>query len=195
MIRVVLVRAGEKYGPEFVTALLKQIGEQAEVVTLTDRDDTPGKTERLREGLEGWWAKLELFSPRTSHLRPFLYLDLDSFVFGDLARLVRGEFTMVRDFSGWVPANSCAMWLPKDTQTIWDNFNAGRERHIKEAGGRGDQWFLGKHCKSFYEDGLVTSYKKELEPRGVAMQFHGYPKMPDVKTGWVAERWKKYAIV
>ena len=196
--RVGLVRAGDRYGPEYVTALTRQLAEvsSAQVMTLSDQADTPGLAPRLFCGFPGWWAKLELFAPWNQSFRPFLYIDLDSFVFATVDHLESSEFRMVRDFYCIHPANSCVMWLPRDTDQIWDEFSADPAVHMAEHKRRGDQGYLAKHCRALWErDAGITSYKLEGKqgPRGCIMQFHGRPKPTEIKEGWVAEHWTNYS--
>ena len=190
-MKIVLVRQGEVYGPEYVSILQMQgrkTTPETEFVTLTDQADTPGPTRRLRHNLKGWWAKLELFAPENYDLRPFLYIDLDSFIFGDLRQYEESQFTMVKDFTDWVPANSSVMWIPKDTDHIWKNFT---KDEMAKAGGRGDQYYLGQFAQKLWttDDGIV-SYRMHGcgGPCGNIMQFHGRPKQPDAK-GWAQDLW------
>lgn len=189
--RVALVRSGEKYGAEYVRALTRQLAQvsSAQVITLTDQPDTPGLAPQLYCGFPGWWAKLELFAPWNRRHRPCLYIDLDSFVLGAIDHLESDEFRMVRDFYGNHPANSCVMWLPRETDQIWDDFTADPRAHMAEHRRRGDQGYLAKHCRALWEaDAGITSYKLEgkREPRGSIMQFHGKPKPAEIDKGWVA---------
>lgn len=194
---IVLVRSGAKYGPEYVTALTAQIKEHSDegVITLTDQPDTPGETRELKMGWPGWWAKLELFAPWNVDLRPFLFIDLDSFVLGDFKHLKNTRFTMVKDFQGWVKANSSVMWVC-EPDNIWAAFMTDPEAHMKDCGGKGDQEFIGRFCDDLWAPltSGVTSYKNHgIEgPLGCIMQFHGNPK-PCNADGWAKARWDKYA--
>ena len=192
--RVVLVRQGGSYDPHYVKLLTDQIktfNPEASVITLTDQGDTPGRTIPLWHGLKGWWAKLELFAPETRHIRPFLYIDLDSYVLGPVTRYFGGRrFTMTRDFMGCSPANSSVMWVPKGCERIWATFWEEPRRHMQEAGSRGDQYFLGRFAEHLFED--VKSYRVDcLEaPQGSIIQFHGKPK-PHECDGWAGDIWNR----
>ena len=196
-MRIVLVRKGTLYGPEYVSALLTQIkrhNPDAEIITLTDQDDTPGQIRLLDYQYKGWWSKLELFSLNNTPLRPFLYIDLDSFVFQNLDYYgTHDGFTMVHDFFGCVEANSSVMWIPKDTTRIWHEFRKHATRIMDENRTKGDQGYLSKYVEKLWEspqEGIV-SYKKHGKdgPLGAIMQFHGKPK-PHQATGWAGDYWK-----
>ena len=192
-MRVLAVRAGAKYSREYVLALRKQV--HAGLVTLTDMPETPGVTVPLRMMWPGWWAKLELFAPWNEHLRPALYIDLDSFVFGPVDHFDVGDtFTMVEDFLGPSDANSSVMWLPRDTSEIWEAFTADPKLNMKKCGGYGDQKFLAPFAKHLWKtpDDGITSFRVHgcNGPYGTIMQFHGKPKMPDAE-GWAKEYWAK----
>jgi hypothetical protein len=191
--RVVLVRQGRAYGPEYVEALIQQLPGY-DVLTLTDQSDTPGETSPLTHGLKGWWAKLELFAPENEKYRPYLYIDLDSFVFGTVDRYMGGDdFVMVKDFNNVVPANSSVMWIPKDVEHIWYKFSQNPEQVMADCGGHGDQKYLGRFADRVWDKEGIVSYKNDGvdAPSGTIMQFHGRPKMKDAK-GWARERWEYF---
>lgn len=134
---------------------------------------------------------MELFAPENRDLRPFLYIDLDSYVIGDPHKLMGGDrFRMVPDFLGVARANSCAMWVPKNCYKIWSTFAENPRMHMDEAGKRGDQYFLGKFVEDYFTD-EITSYKKDCKdgPKGTIVQFHGKPK-PHESTGWARRVWE-----
>jgi hypothetical protein len=191
--KVVLVRQGSKYDKKYVELLSKQIN--TDVITLTDQADTPGKTLRLKYGWPGWWSKLELFSPEVEDLRPFLYIDLDSYVLDNIDHYFGGpKFKMVDEFNGWGKSNSSVMWIPKDVNRIWEAWIADPELNMAACGGHGDQKFLGDYAEELWtplESGIV-SYKNHCvnEPVGTIVQFHGRPKPHEINDGWVADIWQ-----
>jgi len=187
-VRILLVRQGDKYGPEYVENLTRQIYKNDSrigcVITL---DAT-----RLQTNLKGWWAKMELFAPWNARFRPALYLDLDTIVNGPLFGYKRRRFTMVQDFMDCCPANSSVMWIPQDTQEIWDTFVENKDSIMDRCRRGGDQLFLSDFCTQKWktpEDGIV-SYKVHCSdgPTGNIIQFHGKPK-PGELDGWVADLW------
>lgn len=196
--RIVLVRSGDKYGPEYVSALTRQLNENsgARVITLTDQPDTPGKTQPLWCRFPGWWSKLELFAPWNAWVRPCLYIDLDSYVFGSLDHLKADDFRMVTDFYGTSPANSCVMWIPMEFGWAWQDFAHDPAAIMAKYKCQGDQGYLAMYCRSLWssDDGIVSYKIDGLErKKGCIMQFHGRPKPHDIETGWAAEHWKRYS--
>jgi len=188
-MRIILVRQGGKYGPEYVTNLKRQIyAHESLVGSVITLDDT-----ELCTNLKGWWAKLELFAPWNARYRPALYLDLDTIVHGRLFRYKSRCFTMVEDFMDRCPANSSVMWLPKDTSHIWDAFQEDPEGIMDRCRRGGDQLFLSDFCEKKWktpDDGIV-SFKQHCSdgPAGNIIQFHGKPK-PHELDGWVAKLWR-----
>jgi len=197
-MQIVLVRSGDVYGPEYVTALTRQIYEvsDCDVITLTDRE-CEGECLPLLYDLPGWWSKIEIFAPENKDLRPCLFIDLDSFVFSSPKKFMGGEeFVMVEDFFGVADGNSSVMWIPERTDYIWDKFIQDPDMEMGRAGMRGDQFYLADLCHKLWktpESGIVSYKKHGIEsPTGIIMQFHGQPKMKDA-SGWSRERWNKYA--
>lgn len=197
-MNILLVRRGDKYSWRYVVALEKQIrhyNSGVNIITLTDQDDNPGQSYSLKTDWPGWWAKLELASPWNRKYRPALYIDLDSFVLGDITRYNMGDdFYMVEDFNGWVKANSSVMWLPKDMEKIWKPFSEEPQKHMDRCGGHGDQKYFGEHCNNLWktpDDGIV-SYKAHGKegPVGNIMQFHGRPKQSEAG-GWAEKYWDR----
>ncbi len=190
---VVLVRQGPLYEPEYVMALTMKL--LFPVTTLTDMLDTPGAVAPLNHNLSGWWAKLELFAPENKDLRPFLYIDLDSYVLGPIGHLFGGDrFTMVEDFYCPERANSSVMWVPEDVDHIWDDFAANKAGHMAEAGKGGDQAYLERHAQAKWNSEVsgIKSYKRHARdaPDGCIVQFHGKPR-PHEATGWAADVWNR----
>lgn len=159
----------------------------------------------------GWWSKINLFSPSLQELRPFLYLDLDTAVIGNLQNLVpqKGlvdKFIMLEDFYRKNKAASGVMWVPNNDKVnvIWNTWLFNWKTAIKEY--RGDQNYVEAICppdelwqKLIGE--VVTSFKPnrkwrtELPVKSTVVCFHGSPRIPEAaKTvEWVND-YIKYAI-
>lgn len=95
-VACVWVKANVPYGTEYVTNLRSMVARHLprahQFVCLTDRswmlpEDIRTIPIQLGRGLNGWWAKLELFAPNRFHGR-VLYLDLDSLIVAPLDPIV-----------------------------------------------------------------------------------------------------------
>lgn len=190
--RIVVVRQGSKYGPEYVTALRRQVEAFSTRAFVVVGDDDDADV-RLRHGLVGWWAKLELFSPELAHLRPFFFLDLDTYITGDidssLDRLPLERLLLLRDFNRQHRGNSGLMLVPHETAGVWDAFRRGGRPSY---GGDGD--FLNAQPHGYLDDYMrFFSYKKHCREamRLPIVCFHGKPK-PHEADGWAAEWWARW---
>lgn len=187
---VVLVRQGRKYSNRYVEVLTEQVG--APVTTLTDQADTSGATRALQRDYEGWTAKMELFAPWNADLRPCLFLDLDTFVLGDISdiRAINdNKLWLIRDFYHSHRSNSGIIVVPENVERIWDKF----ERTPKHKFRDGD--FLDRFPHEVLQDHFegIVSYKADEcfdEPKGRVVCWHGKPK-PHECDGWVKEIWEK----
>ena len=107
LLRVVCVlKTGGGYNSKHVGILRDSVARNSGGFPYTfvpySDDEALQDSEPLKEGLSGWWSKLELFRDEG----PALYLDLDTVVVGDLRRLFqevselrRGEFRMLKPFN------------------------------------------------------------------------------------------------
>lgn len=187
------VRQGDLYGPEYVTALARQVEEHTgeELITLTDRSDTPGQTKQMRHGFTGFWSKIELFAPDHEDIRPCFYLDLDTFVRRDIRDMLMEPETLhlIRDFNVTTRANSGLMLIPKRVGSIW---SAARKWPAQPVDGD----FLTTQPHAILQDRFdgIVSYKRHCKelPRGRVICFHGRPRPAEAK-GWAADYWKHYA--
>ena len=183
------MRQGKKYSPRYVEILIGQV--RSPVITLTDQKDTPGEVRQLRNGYQGWTAKMELFAPWNEDLRPCLFLDLDTFVLGAIDDILANpgqDLWLIRDFYHGHRSNSGLMILPKDTKNIWRRFQ--REPLDRFVDGNFLNRFPHRVMQDTY-DGIV-SYKADScaeRPKGRIVCWHGKPK-PHECGGWVADIWK-----
>ncbi len=200
MRHVVCVRQGDKYGPEWVDMLWKMVhqnvDEPIQFTCLSDRKNNC-LTRKLRWEWPGWWAKMELFSPWNADIRPCLFIDLDSFVMGNITRSLNigTKFKMACFGNKRSQPQSSIMQIPVFAGDIWRPWRESPETHMQNF--KGDQDFLAQYNQGFVnEDISIWSYKKDKlqEPpdRGI-VQFHGKPKpnSPDAAQ-WVREMWAEY---
>lgn len=190
---LVLVRQGDKYGPEYVEILKKQAKETSGLETLVLGDGEDADIP-LKYGWQGWWSKLELFRPDIP--KPFIYIDLDSYVLGDISRLL-GETMICRE---WHPnIKGCGMYqssviaVAEQRDDIWNEWMKRPEMWMREL--RGDQNFLEKflwNCIQDHFPDYVGSYKFHNieEPTTRVVTFHGKPLAKDAE-GWAKDLWHK----
>ena len=151
----------------------------------------------------GWWSKMNMFSPDLNNLYPFLYLDLDTaFIFPiTILDRYRDGFIMLRDFYRNNKAASGIMYLPannKKTQLIWETWI--KQPNIWMQKLRGDQEFINfVTIPDFYFQDIcegIISYKQnkkahhtELKGNEKIICFHGKPKIPELvgKVDWVTK--------
>ena len=152
----------------------------------------------------GWWSKMNLFSPELEKYRPFLFLDLDTAVVGDIRHLMLTEdiehsFVMLRDFYRLIQPASGVMWIPansKKVSQIWDAWNQDPLGNMKKY--RGDQEFIRSVTKPdlYWQDikkGIYTFkptqkiWRQELPEDSILVCFHGKPRIWDAigKVKWV----------
>ena len=145
---------------------------------------------------KGWWSKLNLFSPQIEYLRPFLYLDLDTAIVGDISSLFNRkeqEIIGLEDFYFKNKFASGVMWIPSNNlivNRIWVEWNKCPEKYIQTY--RGDQNFISNFiCSNLYWQSLtdmICSFKARGKERGWLQEvpkqisivcFHGRPKIQE----------------
>jgi len=177
----VIVRHGDKYPEEYIKLWKKFI---PDVKVLGE--DAP-----FNYGWQGWSSKFELFSPEFK-FRPCLYLDLDTYILGDISEFYEEpeRLMLIRDFNKPNRGNSGVMQIPEDTSSIWES--------VKGLGNVPDGDALNQLPHGYLQDkypGKIVSYKndncKDKRPDSPIMCFHGKPK-PHTAEGWAGELWKTY---
>lgn len=171
-------------------------------VCLTDVPVQGVDTLPLRDGLPGWWSKMELFR----EFDDAFYLDLDTVLVGDITPLVTHahRFTVLRNLSSKADGRigSGLMAWHGDCSHLYAAFMADAQRHMAEcttSAKWGDQGFIqhqqaahgGWDCFQDLWPGAVASYKIDhiaalgLRPAHKIICFHGKPKPWEVRHRWV----------
>ncbi len=210
-MRVICVKWGDKYGPEWVLRLRNMVAKH-----FTLRHDFVCVTEKPVEGVDclpltcdlpGWWQKVSLFQ-RGRFPGWNLYLDLDVVITANIDALAQSnpsKLYMRDDFSyslrnpkqglsekdreylgGIGTCNSSVMvWNGDAVPEVWDSFTPEvmQKRH-------GDQNHISATLYpnkiGFLPDDMVGSYKYGMlrnESVKPVMVFHGNPKMSDLPKG------------
>lgn len=149
--------------------------------------------------LPGWWEKLRLFKAGMFPGGRVLFLDLDTFIVGNIDDIASydGQFATLRDFwrkDGLGPA--VMLWRTDADLGIWEEWEAAG-KPMKLA--NGDQGWLEQHFGNRKPDilqdrfqGRFVSYKTHCTtciPEGASVVcFHGKPR-PHEATGWAKEYW------
>ena len=207
MLTVACVKAGAKYGPDYVNNLEAMVRRNisptvaGRFVCFTDDPAGISDTVEIRplpDGVEGWWNKLWLFAPGVFEAgERVLYLDLDTVVVGDLDAIAAydGPFAIPRDFVDEATLNSSFMAWPGGWGSwIWERWcRAGRP----EVEGGDQEWIraqveLPVRLQDVFP-GQIVSYKLHcvpLPPDGARLvSFHGQPKPHDCGRAWVKALW------
>lgn len=141
---------------------------------------------------KGWWSKMNIFSPSLEHLRPFLYVDLDTAFFSPILNFDfdQSQFIMLEDFYQPKKAASGLMWIPKNNQKIdkiWIEWIKDPNKHISKF--RGDQNFINSIVTpdKFWQEltNEIVSFKPNKKWKTVLngnesiVCFHGKPRLPE----------------
>ena len=211
MLNVACVCVGTKYSPEYVEILYAMVrrnlagGLRGRFSVFTDapaafKSMAGVQVREVPQGLEGWWAKLYLFSadafPKGERV---LYFDLDTVITGALDAIAAfdGRFAILRDAYRPTGLQSSVMaWEAGALTPLWEQWDkvgrpqlpGGDQQWIEENLSRG----LIQTWQALYP-GQFRSYKVECRnsvPKGTSVVFfHGFPR-PHEAGGWVKQVWK-----
>lgn len=151
----------------------------------------------------GWWSKMNLFSPDLSHLRPFLFFDLDTAIVGDISYLfdkVGNQFVTLEDFYRPKVDATGMVFVPSEDERmdkIWRDWLVNPALHMKN--NRGDMHFIGKVMKAdnYFQkvSNKIINFKPRKDwlvelPENISIVcFHGKPRIWDAATtiNWVKD--------
>lgn len=211
-LRVVCVKWGAQYGPEYVSRLFAGVSRALPGSPLTFccyTDDVRGiesgiETRPLPPDVPGWWNKLYLFAEGESlPSERVVYFDLDVVVVDRLRWLAEyvGTFAACDDWARPGHLNSSVMaWRGGWGRHIWDSWcaagmplkaTASDQEWIERVTPRWDR--LQSLVDGRRE---VVSYRAHcavgLPPRDASVVcFHGQPKMHSVRDEWVRMAWSE----
>lgn len=209
-MRVICVKWGDKYGPEWVYNLRAMVARHLSLpyqfVCMTDKPIEDVRCIPCADGLPSWWSKVGLFRPgQFPGLN--LYLDLDVVITGSLDDLVlqneyHGKLAAPDDFSysllnpkrglgpdmqrllgGTGTVNSSVMvWRDDAARTVWEDFTPEKMQEV-----HGDQNWITQNLwpdkLKLLEGDHVCSYKYHIlrgEPVRSVVVFHGEPKVTQI---------------
>jgi GR25 family glycosyltransferase involved in LPS biosynthesis len=152
---------------------------------------------------QGWWSKMNMFSPEMEKYRPFLYVDLDTAIVGSLNAILppidQTKFITLENVYYPGHIGSGMMWIPANNdkiKAIWDKWIADPAKGMTDPGG--DQKFIEKivDVDDYFEKVRITSFKPlpkknwllSLNKEHSIVYFHGFPRIPQAaqKVPWVA---------
>ena len=181
-MRVVALRTGNKYGPEYAERLYTGLARNTTV---------PFEFEVITETkYPGWWGKIELFPPKER----IVVLDLDVVITGNVDFL----FEYDGPFCAW--KDPWAEGLNGSVHSIAPGYGEQLRATFEKAPHKimlaylSDQEYLRTQTKpDYWPAGLVKSYKADHLEKGPGaariVVFHGLPK-PHQAGGWVKEIWR-----
>lgn len=215
MLHFCCVKAGSKYGPEYVNILFDMVrrnlneGTPGRFVCFTDDPSglSPGvEVQSLPEGIDGWWNKLYLFSPDAFPKGDrVIYLDLDVVITGALEPLLeyKGRFAALQDrYLPNVLNSGVMMWEAGVYPEIWEAWLIEGKPDMVGGDQAWIQYCLKKYIgeRPDYLQGLypskIFSFKLECldssaPPRdSMIVYFHGEPRPHNCTAEWVKQVWK-----
>ncbi len=213
-VNFVMVRVGDRYGPECVAILADMIARNASNLESFSIWCVTDRPEDLPEGVgyipadpsipPSWWAKCQLFSP----VMPWeegdrvIYFDLDVAITGRLEELAETD-GIIQDWH-WPCLNSSVMsWLHGEHREVWDQFTPEVMSRPsidlapylpKGQINGGDQEHITRlgGWKTFPAAWFISYRDARVWPpnESKAVIFHGEPKPSGVTSGWVPNVWK-----
>ena len=152
----------------------------------------------------GWWSKMNVFAPELEEFRPFLYLDLDTAVVGDIKHLIPrkniSDFVCLCDFYRSGVLASGVMQIPAQSlkiSKIWNHWILNPGGYMKKF--RGDQDFIRSVANAdlFWQDIVddrICTFKPwkkgwvhKVPDKTSLVCFHGKPRIWQAakKVKWV----------
>lgn len=191
---------GAEYVHKLRRALRRHLTAPHEFYVVTDDAASLYRGMKVKpSSLPGWWEKLRLFKPGMFPEGRVLFLDLDTFIVGNIDDIAAydGPFATLRDFwrkDGLGPA--VMLWHTETAVPIWQAWEAAGKPMTMP---NGDQGVLEQHFRNRQPDilqelfpGRFVSYKTHCAngvPEGASIVcFHGKPRPHEVG-GWAAEVW------
>ena len=211
-ITVVCVKWGAKYDATYVNKLARScrrhLTGMGRLVCFTD--DADGLMEDIVEprslpttAMKAWWLKAYLFSREADLTGPVLYLDLDTVVCGDLAKLAAlasgtrfatlGTSHMRNENRSGGYNSSVMAWTAPLYSEIWTLLNEpGAYEVITNCVYKFDHWLEMVIEDARLVDGGVAEYASLTGPPSSNISVVCFPLTPkphEVSDDWVLENW------
>ncbi len=191
-----------QYQPHHVQWLRDQFAKQMPTphrfVCMSDMDIPGVEVIPLKDGLPGWWSKLEIFR----EFQRAAYVDLDTVVLGDATPMLFSgrKFLISAHLSQRHGVNSSVMAWNCDMTYVYDKFMADKGRYMAEFGFSskrwGDQDFIKETVAEKTREAIVKfqhiwpefvlSYKYDIRDRGVMTRVTGRKRIR-LKSDWLTQ--------
>ena len=210
-ITIVTLRAGNKYGPEYVERLQAAVKRNLTLphrfVCLTDQPQAVNcETLPIPLNLPSWWGKVALFSDVIPGRK--LFFDLDTVIIGNIDDFARytGDLAVIRPFyrEDGIASGLIGIGTSKNHH-VWDLFSRDPEAMIRYCHqnanppwNNGDQRWLELTVKDvdYWQNllpGQLVSYKVHCQntiPEGARIVcFHDKPDPHEVQDSWIHQNW------
>ena len=206
---VCVLKTGGDFDERYVINLKNMLSHNLKVpfrfVCLTDLDRIVGcETITLKDNLEGWWSKVEIFRPGLLGDGLKIYFDLDTVMIDnvdDLALLYgslyglrpwnlknRNAGEMAAGLIAW-RGNSCDFLYEQFNKSIIPSYRSPQDYFSKTLIASGKPWTPLQDVVQG-----IKSYKRECRagvPAGTKIIcFHGRPRIHECENGWVKKAWR-----
>lgn len=218
-MRIVCIKWGDKYGPEYVLRLKRACERHIphdDFMCMTDKPVPGVMCVPMNTDLPHWWSKIGLFR-HGYFTTPTLYLDLDVVITGpitpflDALRSDPTRLWALDDFSykisPWVGKEADLGWLGGpgastinssvmlfDKRHSWESLRAVYDDFTPKVMDElhGDQNWITRRLWpniGLLPEGVAGSYKYHSGLVYPIVVFHGNPKPHEVQNDWVLENW------
>lgn len=199
--RIICIKVGNKYGPEYVNKLYHACETwcsfRHHFICLTDNIEGLNKNIEViplpNSPLEGWWNKIFLFSPDIlGSTKPHLYIDLDEVIIDwiDPYFYFDNPIIALQDWMDMSYNTSVMLFQPQKTAHIFHSFYQKICENF-----HGDQDWVSQ-CVQFmpkFPKSWSVSYRLQatfLPPIGSKIVcFHGDPKPHEYPSNWIKKYW------
>ena len=176
MIKVVCLKWGTKYGPEYVNRLYRMVKKHMTLpftfTCITENSEGLNPEIQIQPlpdlGLKGWWYKLLIFKRGfldTSSGDKVLFLDLDVVILNSLNDVVTysDDFCISADDTEHQYNSSVMCFYPEKFGFIWDAFDVQKDLIVNQM--HGDQDWIQYICQNatIYPKQLIKSFKIDLD--------------------------------
>ena len=166
-----------RYNEEYVWKLKRGFERHMHVpykfIVLTDNkvllENKEINTIPLKDGLPGWWAKMELFKPK-QFSDTVLYCDLDTVILKDITKLAtvetKADLIMMRDHQYPHLYNGCLMKWTIDLSFLYKIFTSDTGKYMQQFSG----------LPYLADQGFIQSYSKKLGYPAITFWQDLFPK-------------------